>query len=660
MIEALKELGRLALENEQKDFVESLVLELPDSKKSSPHLVFINFNTKNTGSSFLEIKLNEINKNILTEYLWVGNADGPNSPQWYVTTDKLEYLLSQTIPNLITKLPDDSLLKNDLEHCWKAFYVDLGKQKGQKERYRYIFDVSRINSDITTQDLYLQKKNDVKKTVNEVTKIFYDFIKKQLGLTKEEARLFTLLINGKPIALNKEYRNLVAHEKVDALFSDSQKGTCGACGLNKPVTSNTTRLKFKYYITDKLNFAHGLNKKNFTTNLSLCSPCYKQLLAAEALVIKFLSTRIGLGAGGLSLYIIPGFLFEFNLNYNKLEQWLNDIKLKFETLSEFNEKLIKLEERFESHQERKAKNDNYILNFLFYQRSQAELKVLDLIQDVPPSRLNAIGEVTSRIHDLGNQLLGESRHWILDFNKIYYLFPPKYDKKANKAIQYREILQIFESIFTGKPLDYNLVMKEFLELIQLHYYGRYEQYRFAKPKDVEDQFIQLLFAVLRANLFMAYARKLRIMDTGGIIVDVSNWFVEESIKEYIKEVGFNECQSGLFLLGYLLGEVANAQYSENKKSKPVLSKLNYQGMDLKRIYILSLEIFEKLQQYKKLDPKTEKIHAQFKKIMDKHIKNWPLSHIENVFYILSGYAFNTYRIIRIAAESEKRKKKEEF
>lgn len=655
MIEALRELGRMALENKQRDFLDSLVLQLTTPKNTpKPYIVFINFDTRTTNVT-LEIP-KEISENILTEYLWVGNADGANSPQWYVTTDRLEYLLSQTIPNLIDKLSENSELKQVLECCRKSFYVDLGKQDGQKERYRYIFDVSFINKDVTTQEIYQQKNKDVKKTVNEVTKIFYDYLKKEMGLTKEDAGLFTLLIDDTPIALNKEYRSLVSYEKVDALFAKAQQGVCGACGLYKPVTSNTTRLKFKYYITDKINFAHGLDK-NFSTNLNLCPECYKHLLAAETLVMKYLSVRIGAGAGGLSLYIIPGFLFDFKLNSKTLEKWLEDIELNFETMNDFNKKLTDLEKRFEDHIEHKAEDDNYMLNFLFYQKSQAELKVLDLIQDVPPSRLTNIKKVISEVHQLGNRMLGESRNWILDFNKIYYLFPPKIQKR--KIVQYRELLHVFESIFTGKPLDPNLVMKEFLELIQLHYYGRYEQYKMSKPNDPDVQFI---LAILRANLFLVYAKKLGIMNRGGVYVDVSAWCIDEDIKEYIREVGFDECQAGLFLLGYLLGEVANAQYKNNKESKPILDKLNYQGMDLKRIQILSLEIFEKLQQYKKLDPKVENIHAQFKKIMDKYSysdgnsdRKWPLDHIENVFYILSGYAFITHRIIRKAADKKDEK-----
>jgi CRISPR-associated protein Csh1 len=32
-------------------------------------------------------------------------------------------------------------------------------------------------------------------------------------------------------------------------------------------------------------------------------------------------------------------------------------------------------------------------------------------------------------------------------------------------------------------------------------------------------------------------------------------------------------------------------------------------------------------------------------LFDKNIKGWKLSDLDNVYYILSGYAFNTYKTI---------------
>ena len=443
----------------------------------------------------------------------------------------------------------------------------------------------------------------------------------------------------------------MGYEKVDALYKKSKTGICGVCGFEKQVTSDTTKLKFKYYIIDKINFAHGFDKE-FATNLNLCSSCYKQILAAETLVTKYLAARIGYGNNGLSIFIIPHFLFGDNLTFMDLNKWLERIKFSFETMSSFKDTLGQFEDELETLKERKAPHDNYFMNLLFYQQSQQELKVLNLIQDVPPSRMTLITEAISKVDDLGSALLGDFRkwNWALDFNKIFYLFPPKL--KGRKTVEYRQLLYIFDCIFTGKPLDYKLLIEEFIELIQIYRYDRFERYGIPKPQEVEIQFIR---AVLLANLFLIFARELKILpNKGGKQMDLSNWELDEEIITYIREVGFGECETGLFLLGYLLGEAANAQYKDGKESKPILDKLNYQGMDLIRVQRLSLEIFEKLKQYKKLSKPLEIINSCAIHIISKYSTNWPLSHLENVFYIVSGYAYCTNRILRKITENKEK------
>lgn len=648
LIEALNDLGSLVLGGSHQDFVETLTLSLKGSK-DKPHIIFINLDTR---ARRVHLGINEIDEKTSPQYLWIGNESG-NNPQWYVTTDKVEYLLSQTIHNLITKLPEESPLAQALRNCLDVFFVDLGNQEGSDERYRRIFEAALFDGSTNTLEIFERLKK-AKKVAQEVGKIFYDYLKQQTGLTKKEAALFTLLIDGKPVAFEPEYRALVAYEKVDVLFSDVKLGICGACGLDKMVTTNTTKFKFKYYITDKISFAHGFDKK-FSTNLSLCSECYKQILAAENLVMKYLSVRIGTGSSGLNIYIVPQFLLGSKLGFDELTEWLEKIKFAFETMRSFQDKLTEFEDKLEIFKERKARYDNYYLNLLFYQRAQQELKVLNLIQDVPPSRMTLITETISEVSDLGDRLLGESHpwNWALDFNKIFYLFPPKIDKKERKVIEYRQLLHIFDCIFSGKPLDFNLLMEEFVELIQIYRYERFERYGMSKPQNVEGQFVR---AVLLANLFLIFATELKILQRkGGKLVDISRWQLDEEIKAYINEVGFGECETGLFLLGYLLGEAANAQYNDGKTSKPILDKLNYQGMDIMRVQRLSLEVFEKLKQYKKLrSPMVEIINSCAMQIISKYSTKWPLSHLENVFYIVSGYAYCTNRILRKAAEKKEK------
>lgn len=648
MIEALNNLGKLVLAGGKQDFVEALVQSI-DADDEKAHIILIDFDTESRRISVGAKKIEKVGDRTALQYLWIGNEPG-NPPQWYVTTDNIEYLLSQTIPNLIAKLPKDSGLARLLTNCRDKFFVDLGIEKGAEQRYRYVFDVSII-SDMNTLDIYKRVKK-AKKTVQEVAKAFYNYLKKETGLTRKEVQLFTLLVDGQPIATEQEYRNLVGYAKVDALFEEARIGVCGACGFEKPVTSDTTKLKFKYYIVDKINFAHEFDE-DFTTNLSLCSDCYKHILAAETLVSKYLSARIGYGNNGVNVYIIPQFLVGDNLVPKDLDNWLKRVKFAFETMTSFKEKWTQFEDELETLRERKAPYNNYFMNLLFYQRSQQELKVLNLIQDVPPSRTMLITETISKVEDLGVALLGESRNWnwALSFNKIFYLFPPKL--KDRKTVEYRQLLHIFDCIISGKPLDYRLLMEEFVELIQIYRYDRFERYGLQKPQELEIQFIR---AVLLANLFLVYGRELKILPRkGGKEVDLSAWQLDEEIVRYIKEMGFSECETGLFLLGYLLGEAANAQYNDGKTSKPILDKLNYQGMDFVKVQRLALEVFEKLKQYKKLSlPMTEAVNACAMHILSKYSTNWPLNHLENVFYIVSGYAYCTNRVLRKAAERKEK------
>ncbi len=74
-------------------------------------------------------------------------------------------------------------------------------------------------------------------------------------------------------------------------------------------------------------------------------------------------------------------------------------------------------------------------------------------------------------------------------------------------------------------------------------------------------------------------------------------------------------------------------------------------MNLKKLVILINEVFEKLDQYR-IRQYNELNFSVMKMLFDKNIKNWKLSDIDNVYYIMSGYAFNTYKIITSKKQKE--------
>lgn len=127
--------------------------------------------------------------------------------------------------------------------------------------------------------------------------------------------------------------------------------------------------------------------------------------------------------------------------------------------------------------------------------------------------------------------------------------------------------------------------------------------------------------------------------------------LDTRIESFLTEMNYEEEHCALFLLGYLIGEIGNAQRNADLLSEPILNKLNYQGMTIIKIDRLINEIAEKLKQYKAtVKEKNKRVHLLYlnnnsyaicNKLWIKNRKNWKLTNQENVLYILSGYSFNT-------------------
>jgi len=211
------------------------------------------------------------------------------------------------------------------------------------------------------------------------------------------------------------------------------------------------------------------------------------------------------------------------------------------------------------------------------------------------------------------------------------------------------MLDLYEDIFVGRSVNKNFLINEFLELFQVYRFEKFSQFNITKPKDSDRD---LIFVILKTNFLLKMFALLHILNGGERMIEgLDELPLREEIKNYWKEMNFSEQEAALFLLGYLIGEVGNRQRTPESNKKPILEKINYQGMNLKRIILLSNEIFEKLDQYK-VREYNEVNFAIMKKFLDKNISNWHISDSENVYWILSGYAFDTYKIITSKKEEK--------
>jgi len=405
-------------------------------------------------------------------------------------------------------------------------------------------------------------------------------------------------------------------------------------------------MDFKYYNTDKISFSSGVTGK-FDKNHILCEECYKSTLAGESYIKNNMSTRIG----SFPLYVIPEFLFRTELDSDKMNELSNQIVYSFNSAVTYDS-LEQFLNKIDEFKELENIKDNYVLNLLFHDSGGAsqQFKILKLIKDVAPSRIREMRVATSKVHDIGKKLFGDSKAWAIELNKIYYLIPLR--KRRNDILEPAKLLEVYDAIFSKNPVSKNFLINKFVELASIYRLNRFNVYNIPTPKMGSDSAYDasLIRAMLQANLCILYLDMLNNLQ-GGESMNTEKLALSDDIKEYIKVAKYGEQETAMFLLGYLIAEVANAQYKENLSRKPILDKIAYQGMNKNKIIMLTTEIFEKLRQYKVLGY-NEGVFAQFKMLLDKNISDWKLNDVMNVFYILSGYSYRTYKVLTKSSKME--------
>ena len=657
MLTAIRDIGATVLGGSNEQLLNSLIIdiEVKDTNKTGgeQYVVIVKFNTASHHISFEPRKLKE---GSAKEFLWVGNASGPSSFQWLATTNNLGFLCSQTLPSLYDRLDENSPLKqkikNIIDNCYTSFSVYISK------RYKLIWDLDKLGIKKGFNPLELEetlkaesKKRGAKlkeqKLVAEVAKIVDEYIRRQLFLDKnDEIVLYTVKIDNDFICNDDEYKHLIYQDKVGEIFEVSKEAICSVCGRKQISTPETKRMDFKYYNTDKISFSSGVTGK-FDKNHILCEECYKSTLAGESYIKNNMSTRIG----SFPLYVIPEFLFRTELDSNKINELSNQIVYSFNSAVTYDS-LEQFLNKIDEFKELENIKDNYVLNLLFHDSGGAsqQFKILKLIKDVAPSRIREMRVATSKVHDIGKKLFGDSKAWAIELNKIYYLIPLR--KRRNDILEPAKLLEVYDAIFSKNPVSKNFLINKFVELASIYRLNRFNVYNIPTPKMGSDSAYDasLIRAMLQANLCILYLDMLNNLQ-GGESMNTEKLALSDDIKEYIKVAKYGEQETAMFLLGYLIAEVANAQYKENLSRKPILDKIAYQGMNKNKIIMLTTEIFEKLRQYKVLGY-NEGVFAQFKMLLDKNISDWKLNDVMNVFYILSGYSYRTYKVLTKSSKME--------
>lgn len=642
MIRNVYELGDYYLK-ENSSILEGLSIPIIPNVKKEQYLIIFDLDTEKEKINLTPI---EISPRTYIDYRYIGKADGSNSLQWFCTTDNVDYFLSQTIINLIERWNEEDPLYEEFIRAKEIFFEDLGVKKSSEKRYQFIMNPRFFQGERT--------ERDNKKALKEVSKQFKDYLKKELQIHPKDVLLYSLSINNYLIINHPEYERLVLEDKF-SVFDNKEKGICAITNSEGEITGETTKLKFKYYITDKINFASNIDDKNYAKNMAIGKEAYKRILVGETYILRKFDTRFN----SLPCYVIPEFMFDFSredIPFDDFSDHIMNLVYTVQTLKE----LERLEDKVEDHKDYSGIENHVSLNFLFYTKSQASLKINKFLANVPVNHLKHIRKVMWNIQEKGKCWFGKG-NWDLGLNHLYYLIPMR--EKGGDNYEKRKILLLYESLLSNKVLSYDWLIQQFLLLAKTHMFEQYDLYQIKPSKQVSNDF-QLIHDMLKAQLLIKMLLNLNLINKGGFD-PVEYQLQDEKLINYLNEMNFNEQQSSLFLLGILIAKIGAAQVSKHfesanagTNSKPILNKLNFQGMNKNRLQILSSEVFEKLSQVKNnsgknlLTPYNELIFAEHKRLFDKNLSVWNISDKESVFYLLSGYAYGTKSLLTGKSNNE--------
>lgn len=622
MIEGIFKIGNLAKENRK---VSQIATDIPNLKGEKYKIGKINFNLN---EQLIEFDLlEEYEKGKEENYRFIQMKLSGRQNQFFCTFKDLKRFIGDVDKNTGVGKP---------YAIWVSIENELKELKGQTNNKANKNDIEKFLKDLKTiketfyKD-YIVDTSKIKDFKEKDTSKLRKFIKDKLG-NKEEIIFYTILVNGEKVVEKDFYEEVIKKKIIDDKI---KKGNISCSLCNKQVHhyfDDFARLPVKFFVNDKVGFSQNLSNK-WEGNFALCEECYLSLFAGEKFLLNNFADRIG----AVNFLIVSEFLDELPVNYEKLKKWAELIKDIYNPFKFFDENDLKKKLK----EYRKYGYTRYFsLNYIFYEQNNQQFKIFTVIKDIPDERLDYIRETYYNYR----REIREKLPWFEDVSlknlgEIYWLIPLRYSKTDRKIIDIPKITEFFNWILNGHPINKDFLIREFWLGAKAKYFKN-KSYQIVDSAHNETQLDtekKLIDYILKTHQLLVLLRKLNLIN-GGKIMELDG--IPEEFIEYLKKVNFNEKQTALFLLGTLIGDIGSKQAKYG--SKPILNKINFQGMSFDRILMLSNEVYEKLKQEKLLKYKEkELVYRKIKELFDKNIKNWDLKPHENVYYLLSGYAFKT-------------------
>lgn len=644
MQEGIIQIGKVLMEG--SSILDNLISDVP-SKVKDKQLHVLKFMFSSLDNSVKLDPYEEMSEESSKKYLFIGSAPGANSKQWYATATNNFYHLSETIANL-SEMDFGEELNEKINSIKENNFIDLGDNfKSNKNRYAFNFE--NLNNSKWSQDslralVDIKEEKKTKENLKkEILRAFEEYLNENYSLKLKDIGLYTIFIDGKPLCEFEEYKKAIIKEKEGnkKVKKTKEVGRCYYCQSSENLRDDII-IEVKSYTTNLEGFGSGASKKNYKKNMILCQDCLNAYLSGE----KFIKNNLKTTIAKFSVYIYPHFIVGESLCKDFLKSECEKIGSNFNTIVNY-EKIENLDKVINEEISYNEQEDNtyYSLNLLFYKQNQKATKIQRLIKDINPMMIKKIAQSEADCEEqFSSYYKGKEQFLKIDLKTMYFLIPIRLDNKSD-ATQFRSLLSLYDCIFTNKSINRDYIIKNINSCLKVIYYDE-KGFNISNPtSDSSKNNLNFINTAIKGNMLIKF---LMIMGNikGGQGMDVTNLKLDEELKQYIKEMGYTEEETALFLLGVLMGNIGTAQYNRNRESarKPILNKINFGGIDKPKLQRLSSEVFGKLQQEKILK-NNEIVFQQHKELLDKHFKKWSLNKNENLFYILSGYAHASMKAI---------------
>ncbi|OWP56419.1 MAG: hypothetical protein B2I17_06030 [Thermoplasmatales archaeon B_DKE] len=643
MLECIQTIGSI-IESNSKDSLEKIIDTLQKPRKGKDGIIVkINFNTVD---GLVEMVGTSVSKDydyrkLALDYAWVGNSKA-NSEQWALTTNKLRYILRDSIMNLAKKTDKNGELYQKLNNVVKVFYHTDGTKVIGKDA-PCLLDLTKLKDyDSTAANVE-----------NSAHKVEAEIIKKMTH-PKEQVILWTVTYNGELLSQCDEYKHLLIKQKTESADDkESFQGICSYCGRNTLVSFDSTKkMRFKYFITDKISFASDLSSNGYKRNMAICKDCLRRHLFAE----KFIDQRLRSRLGDYQTYVIPC-LVGSEMKDEELQYVASSALDNFSSIVNMNN-IVDLEQSLEEVS-RDGDKSQYLLTLMFENPSatatSSKFKIAKVLYEVPESRfrtlkkqlITAAKEINESFNP--NKRVDMSAVDPLKFglSDLYEFTKPlaRSSKKAiTKKITKKVSLEIVSSVIINGTSDDPRLISRFVEHLRSLYSS--EQFHFA------------IFSktTLQMNIFMAFLKLTTAREMGEnekmkesnreIMWSEKNKEFFDSANLFIKAAGYTDLQTGLFYVGILCGNLGNAQYRK-LKSSPILDRISFRGMDKDSFVRFYNGLMEALKHYDLFPiPDIQSMAYLSHLNLDKYLAmdNWggKIREEEVPFYMLSGMSFHYY------------------